>query len=462
MMSQTAPPRPIPRQRRQRSATEETETVDLGIAGWKVPVHSHIACLWESDQDFGEAVGFVEAGLRGSDHCVVVGDRADLERILPILESHGIAVGEFRLRKRLTILERAASADAMLQSIRSVFLAGLEAGAPLLRLFGNVGWDRSAGPSDSELLSYEARLTNLAEEFHCVILCLHEVRALTGMIARHGVYGRHPRILDREGAISNPFFMPFEGFAERLRAIAAGLEQGQRDREALRAGERQLRQSREELRALSARLHSVREEESTRIAREVHDEVGQLLTALRMDLTWLEERLELSREGKDSAISEKLQSMTRLLETAAESVRRIMTELRPAVLDELGLVAAVEWCVEEFQKRTGIACSLHSNLGAAAPDRERSTALFRILQEALTNIMRHSGATRVEVRLEERKNGIRLEVADNGRGIPLERVSDSRSLGLLGMRERARSLGGEVSIRGAPDRGTTVEVTVPS
>jgi signal transduction histidine kinase len=438
---------------------QETETIDLGIAGWRVPLHSHIACLWETEQDFAEAVGFVEAGLRGTDHCVVIGGKSDLERILPILESRGIDIEEYKRRKRLTVLERADSADAMLDSIRSAFAAGLEAGASLLRLFGNVGWDRTDGPSDSELLTYEARLTGLAEEFPCVILCLHEVRALTGLIARHGVYGRHPRILDRAGAVSNPFFLPFEGFVERLRAIAAGLAQGQRDREELRARDRQLRQSREELRALSSRLQSVREEESGRIAREIHDEVGQMLTALRMDVTWLEAGPESSRRT-DPEFSEKLESMKRLIETAAESVRRIMTDLRPAVLDELGLGAAVEWYVEEFRKRTGIQCRLTSNLDGAAPD--RSTALFRILQEALTNVARHSGATSVEVLLEAKEGRIRLEVTDNGRGIPEEKVSDSRSLGLLGMRERARSLGGEVSIRRVPGGGTTVEADIPA
>jgi two-component system, NarL family, sensor histidine kinase UhpB len=222
-----------------------------------------------------------------------------------------------------------------------------------------------------------------------------------------------------------------------------------------------LQRSYAELRALSERMRKVREEESARIAREIHDELGQLLTALKLDLGWMERQLGSCPPEANKVLSGKLQSMALVLDIAADVVHRIATELRPGMLDELGLEAVVEWYVHEFQKRTGISCRLRSNLGDGAPDRDRSTALFRILQEALTNVARHSEAAEVEIRLDAERDRTVLAVTDNGRGIPEEAISDSRSLGLLGMRERARALGGDVIVRRASPRGTAVEASVP-
>ena len=684
--------------------------VDLGIAGLRVPLHSHIACLWETEQDFAGAVGFVETGLKGSDHCVVIGNRADNDRILAILESRGLDVGAFQARGRLTVLERAPTAQAMLDDIAATLDRVLAAGATLVRLSGNVGWDRKAGPADAELLTYEARLTEMAQKFPCVVLCLHPVHVLTGLVARHGVFRTHPLMLEEEGVLENPFFVPFERFRDRLKAVTAELSKGQDEREASRrqaeilqavfdnipvmisfvdpsghlllvnrewervlgwsfqeaqgydflteaypdpesrrevlefmrkaeqswqdfrtrtkdgriidtswlrvplsngtrigfglnlterkrlengirtseallsegeklahtgswvlnlesgkllwsaesfrifglepdgeapplllglqqadysaaeitvhpedrpalqaavaralAGKRDfetnhrvlradgtirvvhsvghpisgesgeireyvgvvmdvteqalaresLQRSHDELRLLSERLRSVREEERTRIAREVHDEVGQALTALQMDVAWLEKKLETSPVDAPERCSSKLKSMAVLLDTTLGSVQRIAADLRPGVLDELGLDAATEWYVRDFESRTGIPCDLRSDLKGAPVEAGLATAVFRILQEALTNVARHSGAGRVEVHLSVDTNELRLEVRDDGRGIPKDEFAASKSLGLLGMRERARSLGGDLLVRGSPDVGTTVSLRVP-
>ncbi len=218
--------------------------------------------------------------------------------------------------------------------------------------------------------------------------------------------------------------------------------------------EQELRASSEQLRNLAARSRSIREEERTRIAREVHDELGQSLTEMKLDLSWLAGRLS---PGNGQLLG-RLRSTLQLADSTIQSVRRISTELRPAVLD-LGLAAALEWQTREFQARTGIRCRLR------LPDQEEvapdvSTALFRIFQEALTNIARHAGATRAEVVLKKQPDGLVLLIRDNGRGFD-PASSSSKSLGLLGMRERAAILGGGVDISSASGKGTRVTARIP-
>lgn len=229
-----------------------------------------------------------------------------------------------------------------------------------------------------------------------------------------------------------------------------------------RRGEEDLQKANQALQALAARLRLVREEECARVAREVHDEVGQALAALRWDVAWLQQRFESSQPAAAGGeLAEKLQSMIRLLDAATDVAHRIVTELRPGILDQLGLEAAIDWYVGVFGERTGISCRIQSDLAGAVLDPDRSTALFRILQEALTNVARHAGATEVEVRLRGEQTRMVLEVSDNGRGIPPQAAGDLRSLGLLGMRERARAIGGDVIIRRNSDRGTTVAAAIP-
>jgi signal transduction histidine kinase len=217
-----------------------------------------------------------------------------------------------------------------------------------------------------------------------------------------------------------------------------------------------LQQSFEQLRALGARLQTVREEERRRIAREIHDDLGQALTAIKLAVSSLV--LALPEEYRPLRRAE---SIVKLIDEGIASVRRIATELRPAILDDLGLVAAVEWAAEEFEARTGTRCRLNLSADSLTIDRERATAIFRILQEALTNVTRHSGATQVDVRLAVGNDGLTLEVHDNGIGVEDERASAPQSLGVLGMQERAVLLGGEFTIRAAPDNGTIVKVRIP-
>jgi signal transduction histidine kinase len=244
-------------------------------------------------------------------------------------------------------------------------------------------------------------------------------------------------------------------------AVARELREAQVRRER-RAAAEDLLESREQLRALAAHLQSVREEERKRITREIHDELGQSLTGFKMDLAWIRNRI----QNRDAAanrqpVIDKIGVMGALLDETAGLVRRLCAELRPGILDDLGLTAALEWQAQEYQNRTGIPCHVWIGVEDLNVDGERATALFRIFQEVLTNVARHARATRVEARLEISGGNILLEVKDNGKGIKDCEKSGKKSLGLVGMRERALILGGALEINGAPGKGTTVRAMIP-
>jgi PAS domain S-box-containing protein len=218
----------------------------------------------------------------------------------------------------------------------------------------------------------------------------------------------------------------------------------------------------EALRALSARIRSTREEEGTRIAREIHDELGSALTGLKWDLERIDTMLTTPANASlIPDVQQRIGSMTTTIETVITTIRRIASELRPGVLDDLGLVAAIEWQVDQFEARAGLKCHWTNTTNEMELDREKSTAVFRILQEILTNVLRHAQATNLYVKLSRTRRHLELEVKDDGCGITESQRINSRSLGLLGMKERALLVGGEVHITGKEGQGTTVLVRVP-
>lgn len=215
--------------------------------------------------------------------------------------------------------------------------------------------------------------------------------------------------------------------------------------------------SRERLRHLSAHLQTVREEERKGIAREIHDELGQTLTTLKLNLALLRDDL----CADNPTINDKIFPLLNLIDMTIKSVKMMITALRPRLLDDLGLTAALEWQVDDFRQRTGIECSASIQPDEITLDPDRSTAIFRILQEALTNIARHASATKVNIHLEQQDNIIELRVKDNGRGITPEELSAPKSFGLLGIRERAYYWGGTVDIKGFKNEGTDVIIQLP-
>jgi PAS domain S-box-containing protein len=230
----------------------------------------------------------------------------------------------------------------------------------------------------------------------------------------------------------------------------------------LKRTEEELGDSREQLRALAAHLQMVREEERTRISREIHDELGQMLTGLKMDLRWVENRMTRPlAAGDQKTIEQKIIEAERLADSTIDAIQRIAADLRPSILDAFGLNAALGFEARRFEKRAGIQVTITAPEDLPALDRDVATAIFRVFQETLTNVARHSGATAVNVRLRDQGSELLLEVKDDGNGIFADAASKRASLGLLGMSERVRSQGGHMYLHGVRDKGTTVTVRIP-
>ena len=218
-----------------------------------------------------------------------------------------------------------------------------------------------------------------------------------------------------------------------------------------------LKRSREQFRRLSAYQNEVREQERIRIAREIHDQLGQSLTILKMDLSWMKKNI----PAEDTTMDEKMDAMSRVIREAMENLHAVTAELRPVILDDFGLAAAIEWQADAFTRRSGIGCHLENNGFEPQLSKDQATALFRIFQETLTNVMRHARADDVVVRLEERDGGLFFQVADNGRGITADEINAPNAFGLLGIRERLYPFGGRVTFEGRPGLGTRVTIRLP-
>jgi PAS domain S-box-containing protein len=229
------------------------------------------------------------------------------------------------------------------------------------------------------------------------------------------------------------------------------------DIEDRKAAQEELASSNETLRTLTGHLQNIREEERSNIAREIHDELGQQLTVLKMDVSWINKKM----DSADENVKGRLKELVEMLDNTVRSVRKISSDLRPSMLDDLGLAAAIEWQAQEFEKRSGIAVSVMLETGETKVENKIAITLFRIFQESLTNIARHSGARHVEVKLQIDNNGIDMSIRDDGQGFIVKGIENKKTLGILGMRERVAIIDGQYTIESAPGKGTTVKVQVP-
>ena len=244
---------------------------------------------------------------------------------------------------------------------------------------------------------------------------------------------------------------------ERTEALELEIKQRKKAEQETRNSEEKIRQAHFRLRELTNRMTEIREEERAAMARELHDELGQVLSGFRMDLSWILKRLPA---GRDDLIG-KAQFMKSYIDPAIELIRRISTELRPGILDDLGLVATIEWQLQVFRNRTGIDCDFDSYVDESGLGDRLKTALFRVVQESMTNIMKHAEATSLRISIVEDSGDLTLRIADNGKGIRYHDLRKKNSTGLRGIKERLAYFDGKLTVKGEPGKGTVLEISIP-
>lgn len=420
--------------------------------------NQHLCLLYDTkEEQFAAALPFLRAGLERGERCLYIADENRAAAVLDALRKGGTDV-ERSLRsgaliiadKRETYLKHGRfDPDSWLRFLsQAARKEGAGKFSGMRTLLGEMTWALGENTSPDSLVEYEAKLTYYVRDHDVRVLCqYHRDRFSAEVIL--DIIRTHPVVVYGGIVCQNPYYVPPD---ELLKP-----NQASREVDRLLINILKWEKSVAQLRALTARLQTVREDERTRVAREIHDELGQALTAIKLEFTALLGDL----PAAEGPVSQRSQSILTLLDEAIQSIRRIATELRPGILDDIGLVAAVEWAAEEFQARSGIKCSLARPDADIGLDTESATALFRIVQETLTNIARHANASEVNIRLTDERGQLTLEVRDNGRGISEDQLSGSRSLGILGMRERVLLIGGELTISGSPGQGTTVRVRIP-
>ena len=368
----------------------------------------------------------------------------------PLKDSRGVSLGGVAVFHDIN--ERKWS-EALLRESEARFRSIVEATASALIILSSEHRIQEFNPQAERVFGL-SRADALGRDFLEVCLPL-EYREAVGLDIRQVLAG-------------NPtpgFEVPVQANeqAERtlLWSFSRLVESGDREAVVIATGhditERRQAEDARRVRELAAHLQSAREAERKHLAREIHDELGQVLTGLKLEVSFLCRRA----GGENSEFRTKLREFGRMIDGSIASVRRLATDLRPHILDELGMLEAIRWQVDEFQQRTGIPCDVELPGEEIDWGADRATAMFRILQESLTNVVRHAGATRTSVRVTRSDDRIILEVTDDGRGITEDQVEHSRSFGLLGMQERARMFGGTLRIKAGEEHGTTVVLSMP-
>ncbi len=381
--------------------------------------------------------------------CRKSGGRFDAHLSLSLLrDSAGVGIGVVGYAIDITARKQAENALRLSEARHRTMI---EQAADGIFIASQDGRYLDVNPKGCEMLGYtrdELLQLHIADTISPEDLAATPLRM--GDLRAGSVLFTERRMLRKDGSVFTAEISSCMLDDGRLQAIKRDITERKR-------AEHELVESRRQLRELSVFLQTVREEERKRIARELHDELGQTMTAFRFDLNWLSENLD-TQEG---CIGDKLSAMNAMLNQTVDSIRRISDDLRPAMLDDLGLVAAIENYAAKFAERTGIACDLFMSQPDFDLDDSIATALFRVAQEALTNVARHSGANQVTIRLHESEGQILLIVQDNGRGFSLDRKVDKKTYGLLGMRERVNMLDGMLDVFTELGAGARIEACIP-
>ena len=451
-----------------------------------VPWGAHFCYFYETKQDLLDIlIPYFKTGLENKEFCLWVISNSELLTVqeatsalrdaLPDLDRY-VAERSIEVvgHKDWFLSGHTFDPDKVAHRFRTKLNEALARGYAGMRVNGSPAWLRDAGPQ--EIRKFEAALDKLFPNERTIASCTYPLASIGGeeifdvvrthqfaIARRQGEWEvvETPELIQAKAEIESLNEDLEQRIIERTNELRLANEQLRKEITEHKQTEEQLRITTERLRKLSASLQSAREEEGTRIARELHDELGSTLTSLRWDLESLDKTLsDSANRSKLQESRKRIEAMIKLTDSVLQTVRRISSELRPQVLDDLGLAEAVEWQAGDFQARTGIVCYCDYPPEKLNLSQAQANAVFRILQEALTNVLRHAQATRVEIKLKEELGEFVMTIVDNGRGITEAEKSGDESLGLLGMRERAELIGGTVDMKGIEGGGTTITISV--
>src|SRR6266446_1230690 len=463
---------------------EELRPTGISIVG-DVPWGTHFCYFYKTKQDLLDIlVPYFKTGLESREFCLWIISNSELIKSEEAKGALGQAVSDldrYLAEGRIEIVPHnqwflkggAFDFHRVANRFKKKLNEGLARGYVGMRVNGSPAWIQTKDPE--ELREFEKEVDVLFRHEPIIASCTYpiaESRAdfLLDVARNHqfAITRRHgnweiletPELMQAKQEIQKLNEELEQRVIKRTRELAAANEELKKEIAERKRAEEELKATGEQLRKLSARLQSAIEEERTRIARELHDELGSALAVLKWGLEEISGLSIAMPSAEIENVREKVATLTALIDTTFSAVRRISSELRPGLLDEAGLVAAIEWAAEQFEERTGIICRFESSVENLHLSREQSTAVFRISQEALTNILRHAEATRVEITMNEEGGQFVLTISDNGRGITAQQQSGAETLGIIGMRERAHLMRGEVSITRAEGGGTVVTVRV--
>lgn len=450
-----------------------------------MPWGTHFCHFYESKDDLVDIlIPYFRAGLEANEFCVwILFDPIDEEEALRLLyrgvpeAERYIELGAIELipHSQWYLREGTFDLNRAIRGLQEKLTAALNSGYAGVRVNGNEAW---LTQQDWNAFSdYEHKLNQMIVDQQMIVLCTYPLGFTTAR-ELFAVARTHQFAIARNSGEWEVFETPDLRQAKaELQKLNAELERRVEERTQDLAGandqlkaeittrqvlEGKLRESEQQFRALSAKIQAAREEEGTRIAREIHDQLGSALAGLKWELEGLDKEFAVwTALPGEEALRRKVQVMLKLTDALIDAVRRIASELRPSILDDLGIVEAIEWLGQQFQDRTGILCRFSMPPTVVSLNPDQATAVFRIFQESLTNILRHAQATCIYVSIRQRERAFVLIVRDNGKGFVAEDNSGQNSLGLLGMRERARLVGGRVWLRGVEGAGTTIMLRIP-
>jgi signal transduction histidine kinase len=478
-------------ERNQESLEVNTVATELRKTGISVvgdlPWGAHFCCFYETKQDLLDIlIPYFKTGLENNEFCLWVISNSELlivaeatsalRSALPDLDRYVAERSiEFVGHDEWFLSGKTFDPHKVANRFQQKLNEALARGYAGIRVNGSPAWLRDAGPN--ELRQFEAELDKLFPTERTIASCTYPIATIGAdqifevvrthqfaIARRHGEWEvfETPELIQAKAEIRRLNDELEQRVIERTNELRVANEDLRREITERNRAEERLRASSERLRALTASIESAREEEGKRIAREIHDELGSMLTTLKWDLAEIEKTLSApANPSQITVMREKLSALMKLADAAINALRRIASELRPSMLDDLGLVAAIEWQAQQFQARTGIVCDCDCSLEKDELSDEQSTGIFRILQEALTNVLRHAQATKVEIKVNKQNGYFVLSVSDNGKGIMESEKSEVEALGMLGMRERAHLMAGELEVRGVEGKGTVVTVRVP-